>query len=146
MADDIINELIYNANYNDSIRNIELMYKYAFEVLDIDINQTDMIEKIIYWSVFLKDYETTMKLIIMIYKNDKIFTFVKNIFYREQKLLLRNLIINMYINLIKNKEHNSNYSYKIGDITYYMEKLVTINNNIDLTKVIDEYINEKESV
>ena len=144
MTDDIINELIYNANYNDSIRNIELMYKYAFEVLDIDINQTDMIEKIIYWSVFLKDYETTMKLIIMIYKNDKIFTFVKNIFYREQKLPLRNLIINMYINLIKNKEHNSNYSYKIGDIAYYMEKLILFNNDIDLIKVIDEYIKEKD--
>ena len=92
------------ANYYDSIRNIKKTLEYSFLVCQENPSDTICVTKIIYWSSMYKDHETIMKLFEIV-KNNKIqLEKMKEIFYRENKRTLKDLIARLYIDVVEKKD------------------------------------------
>lgn len=153
-----IDSLRHLANHHDVLRDIESTFKYCFMVLEKDKTDKVCIEKIIYWTSKKKDYDTLMELIRIVDKDLVLLQFIKEIFYRENKYSIRDVIFTSYIKLIREKEILCDkliktvkstpdvdiYVYVPGDIADNITKAHKLYMDFDLLNLINEYFAEKD--
>jgi len=132
------------ANYYDSIRNINKTIEYSFKLCEEDPNDTVGVTKIIYWTSFYKQYDDVFKLLSMIRGNIKKINKAKEIFFRENKISLKQLIATQYINCIKQKELSNNLSNT--SISENLEKFYNLMMEWDFYPLYDELVNEQKSI
>jgi hypothetical protein len=91
------------ANYYDSIKNIKKTMEYSFMVVQEDPTDVICLTKIVYWASFYKNYDDILKLIAMVRNNTIQSNKLKEIFYRENKLPIKDLLVGYYIDAVKEK-------------------------------------------
>jgi hypothetical protein len=140
-----ITELLNLANKSDNDKDIVMVIKYSLQILNKEPSNRIAIEKIIYWSNKYKVYNGILDLLKLTYNNPNSIKIIKEIFYRESKIPLRVIVMNFYMNLIKDIElfnkDNKDY-YKCGDIYNVTKKMYDLSIDNDINNLINEYMKE----
>lgn len=132
------------ANYYDNIGDIEKTIKYSLILCEEDASDTVGLTKIIYWASHFKRYDIIIELLKIIRNRQQQIDKAREIFYRENNITLKHLLIKFYIDIIKKKEkENMMKDEKISDylLTFY-EKISTN----DFYVLYDEYIKESSKL
>ena len=146
--DEIINKFSTNkdiANYYDSIRNINKTIEYSFYVCTEDPTDTTCVTKIVYWACFYKQYDDIIKMMGIIRGNQIQIEKMKQIFYRETKLTIKELLVKYYIDTMTKREKllkKNNISLTDKEPSSYLSEFYIMLNNIDIYIMYDAYICE----
>lgn len=140
-----ITKLIEQANYEDNCRDIPKLLQTCFTIIDIDPENLIAITKIIYWCSYTKSYVTILELVEKVHNNKNSMKHIKEVFYRENKTSIRGLLLTAYIDVVKQKEQSGN-TYNIGDISNYMTKLYNFTLELDISNLVNAYIEEKQKI
>ena len=138
------------ANHFDLIRDINNMITYCQLSCSEDASDCDSVEKLVYWCSNMKKYDAILDLLMIIQNSTLQVKKMKEIFYRENKISIRQLIINKYIDIIKIKENlvdaiKSKHGQDLdkGKIASYLDKFHKLLNDIDIMPLFNEYLYEK---
>jgi|688.fasta_scaffold304914_2 hypothetical protein len=123
------------ANYYDEIKNVTKTLEYSFKLVQEDSTDVIGLTKIVYWSSFFKKYDNILKLMELIRGNNLKINKLKEVFIRENRIHLRNQLLNMYINIIKEKEqHNITNNKKLSD---YLDLFNSMSFDMDIYTIYD---------
>jgi len=136
------------ANYYDSMRNIKKTLEYSFIVCQEDPTDTVCVTKIVYWSSIYKDYDTIMKLFGLVRNNKIQINKLKEIFYRENKKTLKDLIVKLYIDTIEKKEKLSKQKNIVDDtpMHQYLINFYRAIMDMDICTIYDLWKTEDEDL
>ena len=152
MSDDEI-KMLYStnkeiANHYDSNKNITKTMEYSFLVCQEDPLDTVSVTKIVYWDSYFKDYANLIKLLNIIRNNNIQVVTAKQIFYRENKMTLKDFLVKYYVDTLRKKEELEQQInvYILGKnkepISSHIISFYKLVNNLDIYPMYDEYIKE----
>jgi len=133
------------ANHYDSHKNITKTMEYSFLVCQEDPMDTASVTKIVYWDSYFKDYVNLIKLLNIIRNNNIQIVTVKQIFYRENKITLKDFLVKCYADTLKKKEDLEqllNIDINKERISSHIISFYKLVNNLDIYPMYDEYIKE----
>jgi len=142
------------ANYYDSIKNIKKTLEYSFKACQEDHTDVCCVEKIVYWSSFYKSYDDVVDLVGIVRGNALQKQKMKEVFFRENKRTLKDLLVKRYIDTVSAREIvEKKLTEKNTDLTIQHVKLsgslidfykaVT---DFDIYLIYDLYVAEKKSL
>lgn len=133
------------ANHYDSNKNVTKTIEYSFLVCQEDPMDTASVTKIVYWDSYFKDYTNLIKLLNIIRNNNIQVVTVKQIFYRENKITLKDFLVKCYVDVLKKKEdleQSLNIDTNKERISSHIIAFYKLVNNLDIYPMYDEYIKE----
>ena len=127
------------ANHYDSIKDIKNTIKYSFIVCEEDPEDTVCVTKIVYWACFFKEYDDIIRLMGIIRESKIQVEKMKQIFFRETKNTLKELMIKYYIDTMEYNETSKKIkSEKM--ICEHLREFYTLITNVDIYEIYDAYV------
>lgn len=137
------------ANYYDSIKNIRKTLEYSFKVCQEDHTDVCCIEKIVYWSSFYKSYDDIIDLVGLVRGNPQQVQKMKEIFFRENKRTLKDLLVKRYIDTVREKEiveKKQNCNILDNMLSDHLTVFYKAVMDFDIYLIYDLYIAEKNAL
>lgn len=135
------------ANYYDSIKDIQNTIKYSFIVCQEDPSDTVCVTKIVYWACFYREYDDIIKLMEVVRNNATQVEKMKQVFYKETKQTIKDLLIKYYIDAVDRKEiQEKNIETKQCSISEHLRDFYLLVVNVNIYEIYDAYIKLKNRI
>lgn len=131
------------ANYYDSIRNIGKAIEYSFLVCKENPLDVDCVTKIVYWASFCHKYDDIIKLCGIVKDNKIQFNKLKEVFLKENKRSLKDLLVKYYLDIIvKQEEQNLHFN----KVSVYLTEFYHAIQSTDCLEIYQMYLTEKSKL